>query len=81
MSKTTETVWRKGPPPSIGWWPASLHRSRLVLRWWDGTHWSQAAYVTRSAARAALIAAKPAVQPRRIEWTDRPDSWPERAKT
>ena len=32
-------VWRKGPPPEIGWWPADydLDQGSIVrLRHWDG---------------------------------------------
>jgi hypothetical protein len=39
--KPKATKWRKGAPPAIGWWPASLFRDYCVLRWWDGKRWSQ----------------------------------------
>jgi hypothetical protein len=36
-------VWRKGPPPEIGWWPADYQinqHSITRLRHWNGKHWS-----------------------------------------
>lgn len=45
--------WKKGPPPSVGWWPASTKRSVEVLRWWDGEQWSWAAHRYQSAVSAA----------------------------
>ena len=75
------TTWRKGPPPSIGWWPASAFHDPRALRWWDGQGWSLHALpedhlknVSRRAALKSWIQAE-------IEWTDRPASWPERSKT
>ena len=32
--------WFKGPPPEIGWWPASTMRNPGTLRYWDGEYWS-----------------------------------------
>lgn len=33
-----------GPPPSIGWWPATIHGIRGPIRWWNGEHWSACAF-------------------------------------
>ena len=70
-------VWHKGPPPSIGWWPASRIGVRGFYRWWDGTHWSapvtrhaEAAHVERS-ARSVAVAPHSS-----ISWLPRPASWP-----
>jgi hypothetical protein len=74
--------WHKGPPPSVGWWPASWSRSDNVFRWWDGRLWSAAAssiFTARSAEKQAKTPA--AVQQHSIEWTDRPADWPERSRT
>ena len=74
------TTWRKGPPPSVGWWPASDRRNPDVLRWWDGGAWSTATHIgmdVEEAAHWAMIK----TWVRHIEWTDRPASWPERSKT
>jgi hypothetical protein len=74
------TTWHKGPPPSVGWWPASRHRNSDLLRWWDGKWWSQAAHVGWTAEEAAETATL-ATNMNDIEWTERPASWPERART
>lgn len=73
--------WRKGPPPSIGWWPASYGRNADVLRWWDGSWWSIDAHPSYTAKKAAHFARNVAILQEGIEWTDRPEWWPERSKT
>lgn len=35
--------WRTGTPPTPGWYPASVVKNPLILRWWNGKFWS--AYV------------------------------------
>jgi len=35
-----ECTWRSGPPPEVGWWPASALRRPSYLRYWNGTFWS-----------------------------------------
>lgn len=37
--KWHDCVWRSGPPPSVGWWPASKRGDPTVLRWWGGSNW------------------------------------------
>jgi len=75
------TTWHKGPPPSIGWWPASTARDPGIFRWWNGKWWSSAC-VSRFSAQAAADEAKwKAPSQGSIEWTERPASWPERSKT
>jgi hypothetical protein len=72
--------WHKGPPPSVGWWPASISRDGSMLRWWNGEIWSIAVAAHRSSEYAAKIASMP--EPYYdIEWKDRPKSWPERSRT
>jgi hypothetical protein len=73
--------WRKGPPPSIGWWPASYGRNLNALRWWDGEWWSANVSPRRTAKHAARLAKRKAEWQEKIEWTDRPANWPERSKT
>jgi hypothetical protein len=73
--------WRKGPPPSIGWWPASYCRGANVLRWWNGAWWSLAAYSKMTAEQAAEQATVKSDFHDAVEWTDRPAWWPERSKT
>jgi hypothetical protein len=75
------TTWRKGPPPSIGWWPASMNRDPEVLRWWNGKWWSAPAYQVCAANTAAAVACFKGAHQDSIEWTDRPADWPERSKT
>lgn len=48
----TDRVWRRGPPPHVGWWNASVMRDRTMWRWWDGKNWSRAECETKSAASA-----------------------------
>ncbi len=74
--------WRSGPPPSVGWWPASTTRNRHLFRWWDGERWSACAIASdlphEVERRAGIAAGEPM---RLIEWTDRPADWPERSRT
>lgn len=77
----TPLVWRKGPPPSPGWWPASTVRNHNMLRWWDGETWSFSTDQYASVRKAAAAAKIPCKFPEAIEWLPRPDSWPERSRT
>jgi hypothetical protein len=64
--------WHKGPPPSIGWWPASVSHFQESLRWWDGECWSipvSRFETSRAAGKAAQYKEKNATS--LIEWTDR----------
>lgn len=63
--------WRKGPPPSIGWWPASYMENHGAIRWWNGKVWSWPAAKWASAKVAATIAKMPAEDQKAIQWTDR----------
>jgi hypothetical protein len=73
--------WHSGPPPSIGWWPASVRRDHTFLRWWDGERWSASAWAGLTAAQAAQLAEVAVPNQDEIRWTDRPAWWPERSKT
>jgi hypothetical protein len=75
------TTWHKGPPPSIGWWPASYSRDPDAHRYYNGEWWSAAAYPACAANEAAAIACRKSAWQNDIEWTDRPAWWPERSKT
>lgn len=77
----SEPIWRKGPPPSIGWWPASTDRDPALIRWWNGIYWSNAAIKTDSIVLVEYLASVKSDAQNKIEWTDRPDSWPQRSKT
>ena len=74
----TKPVWHKGPPPSLGWWPASTNMNPGVIRWWDGAQWSVA--VGEGSTRPGELAAC-ATFCKNIYWTRRPASWPARSKT
>lgn len=64
--------WHKGPPPSIGWWPASVQRDPEAIRWWNGHIWSYNARPEESAKVAAQYAAIPTgIVSNSIEWTNR----------
>jgi hypothetical protein len=65
--------WHKGPPPSIGWWPASVQHDRKVLRWWNGEYWSIAAYPKYTAQAAANMAKHRFYESDKepIKWTER----------
>lgn len=79
MSK--KTVWRKGPPPSIGWWPANAIRAPELLSWWDGKLWSFAAINTDSLEEVGKAVDMKRGREHLIEWTDRPDNWPPESYT
>ncbi len=73
--------WHKGPPPSVGWWPASTCKDVNDLRWWNGEWWSHLAPPDMTATQAAQAAWYANPYQLHIEWTDRPADWPERSKT
>lgn len=75
------TRWHKGPPPSVGWWPASQFRTTGLYRWWDGVCWSKCAGKRDSEQTAARLASIPARDSSRIEWHDRPKGWPPQSYT
>lgn len=75
MSKYIEpkvlSGWRKGPPPCVGWWPASVLRNTQALRWWDGKQWSWAADHGDNAKQAASMSRLRDNRQVHIEWCDR----------
>ena len=74
--------WHKGPPPSVGWWPASVAECEDAIRWWDGRTWSCVAWRRDTPEIAALKAReKSGLRLRMIKWRDRPASWPKRSRT
>jgi len=75
------TTWHKGPPPSIGWWPASYWGDAHVLRWWNGEYWSRPAEEEFELHQVAATAALKDPSQHEIEWTDRPAWWPARSRT
>jgi hypothetical protein len=75
------TTWHKGPPPSIGWWPASWNRNPRILRYYNGEWWSIVVSCYMTAKEAGERAREKEPWQKDIEWTDRPASWPERSRT
>jgi len=78
--------WNSGPPPSVGWWPASRCRDYSGMRWWNGACWSinfnreNNGFVRASEADTSDARA-PTIEDRPIEWRHRPKSWPKRSHT
>jgi hypothetical protein len=69
------TTWHKGPPPSIGWWPASSVRDPSCLRWWGGEHWGGPCYEGESLGSVEWEAKRKMTSYLDgIEWTERPAS-------
>lgn len=81
MGTEMSKQWFSGPPPTVGWWPASFTRDATALRWWNGKCWSYAARRTYSQADVAWNASHPASEGDGIEWQHRPKNWPARSKT
>lgn len=71
--RSEDCIWRKGPPPSIGWWPASCARNPDMLRWWDGKRWSCYCTSSRTSEQAGAVAKLAWGSPRKlsIAWTDK----------
>ena len=72
--KSEDCIWRSGPPPEIGWWPASSRRGRPNpgwLRYWDGKAWSVGDSSRQTAEVAALDAGVREQGQDNIFWTDR----------
>lgn len=65
--------WRSGPPPAIGWWPASKIEDFTRLRWWDGVGWSQAVHASQAASEIPWprIGVRYAGNQEQVYWTDR----------
>jgi hypothetical protein len=73
--------WHKGPPPSVGWWPASANRIESLICFWDGAQWSAACSPSMTAEYAAHRAATKHPHSKYVAWRHRPDNWPEWSKT
>lgn len=73
----SERVWHKGPPLFPGWWNASGGKDEEAWRWWNGHHWSEAAFPSMSTGTAAHQAGRKNWTQKLILWTD---YWPENAR-
>ena len=70
--RSEECEWRSGPPPEIGWWPASTERQPHRLRFWNGRHWSSYATSSANARTAGEYGSRMSSDDQdRIKWTDR----------
>lgn len=75
-----DNTWHDGPPPSLGWWPASSMRVMDAYRWWNGKEWSVLAFERDSVVEAARSACIPTICTG-VQWRERPSDWPERSRT
>jgi hypothetical protein len=75
------TEWHSGPPPSLGWWPASIYGEVGHYRWWDGACWSFDIHRNGTAKEAGRVASLKSNLSERVGWQHRPDDWPERSRT
>jgi len=66
-----EPDWHSGPPPEIGWWPASTDRDKSRLRWWNDEYWSKFATCTDTPRLAAFYAAQKDADQENIQWAER----------
>jgi len=41
---SSEVSWRFGPPPEVGWWPATWAGTTELIRFWNVDEWSDLAY-------------------------------------
>lgn len=74
--------WFSGPPPSPGWWPASINKDPEAFRWYDPAGWwSEAAFSYQSAGRIARMARIKTALQKAVRWRHRPADWPERSRT
>lgn len=74
-----ERVWKRGPPPYIGWWLASSVRSDRIWRWWDGSTWSQACLEGMTVAQIAEYSALKVTESAMVNM-EYCDDWPEDAR-
>lgn len=84
QKQTIAKSWRKGAPPSLGWWPARLKLQTKWcegVRWWDGERWSLACFEgmdSRLAGHRSTIKSAYSV---RVQYRERPSTWPARSLT
>jgi len=67
----SKTVWHSGPPPSVGWWPASFWADSKSLRWWDGEVWSVSTEPTATSKEAGEKARQKTKGQFMIRWAKR----------
>lgn len=70
----SDTVpWYSGPPPEIGWWPASSGgmRNPKWIRYWNGKRWSVGDHMSNTAQEVSKDASVWESLDYKIEWTER----------
>jgi hypothetical protein len=71
MESTKEKrVWHKGPPPHVEWWNASVNRTHIAWRWWDGKRWSWGVDEGSSMSSVRHQSAGRISGKETVEWTD-----------
>jgi len=60
--------WFSGPPPAVGWWPASALGLIDFYYWWDGEEWSQYACFDFSPEQAEYRASRRSKNSQNIKW-------------
>lgn len=74
--------WNSGPPPSLGWWPTKDSRyGEKLVRWWNGKWWSVGLHPEEDMFISVCANYRTQVPNEKIQWANRPDSWPERSRT
>jgi hypothetical protein len=73
--------WFSGPPPSVGWWPASWAKNAGILRWWNGVSWSCAAEKGDLIEQVKSAASTYTEFTNDVQWQHRPSNWPKRSRT
>jgi hypothetical protein len=77
MSTKKRPVWKSGPPPSVGWWPASDCYSPAAIRYWNGSGWSCPCYRGDPMWLVEQLTKGPYTDgPRNVRWRARPRNWP-----
>lgn len=65
-------VWQSGPPPNVGWWPASIGDDVRVLRFWNGEFWSDWVVPYSSIQQVEMRCCHEALSPQsEIRWAQR----------
>lgn len=72
----TDKTWHSGPPPSVGWWPASITGIDGYLSWWNGKFWSLQCLPEHPQEVVAWAATRKSVHSDLLKWQHRPASWP-----
>lgn len=73
----SDSVWRIGKPPHIGWWNASILEDFSTWRWWNGVQWSQPCNIHLDAEMAAIASENKSNASEWISWNF---IWPENAR-